>query len=68
MRTGRRSQQDQALYLEVGGPEEGVEKDERREGWRLSSAYRTCSFCLDFSLPESVVPVGEEQAVMGARG
>lgn len=38
------------------------------EGWRLSSAYSTCSFCLDFSLPESVVLVGEEQVVMGARG
>lgn len=36
------------------------------EGWRLRSAYSTCSFCLDLGLPEGVVPVGEEQAVLGA--
>lgn len=30
--------------------------------------YSTCSFCLDLSFPESVVPVGKEQAVLGARG
>lgn len=52
----------------MGSPEDGAEKDEKREGWRLRSAYSTCSFCLDLSLPESVVPVGEEQAVLGAGG
>lgn len=53
----------------MGSPEERAEKDERREGWRLKSAFFfTCFFCLDLGLPENVVLVGEVQAVMRARG